>query len=260
LAGALCSQSLVNADPDLLGAAGRFAARRFTLALPSRPAASRSSMSAANPAAPPAWAAISCGVEMNPKLDVYFAEATKWYAELNRLRTIVVDCGLSEDMKWRQPCYTFGAGIVLLISPFKDYCALAFFKGALLKDPRGVLVAPGENSQAMRHIRFTGVREIVEQEPVIRSYIREAIEIEKAGLKIEKHSEHAVPEEFQTKLDENPGLKMAFEALTPGRRRAYLMHFAQPKQSKTREARIEKSLPQILEGKGLDHDHRSTQK
>jgi uncharacterized protein YdeI (YjbR/CyaY-like superfamily) len=197
---------------------------------------------------------------MNPKLDTYFSEATKWYGELNKLRTIVLDCGLTEDMKWRQPCYIFNDGVVLLISPFKEYCALAFFKGALLKDPNGILVAPGENSQSMRQMRFTNVEQIAELEPVAKSYINEAIAIEKAGLKIEKKSTHAVPEEFQKKLDEAPELKAAFEALTPGRQRAYLMHFSQPKQSKTREARIEKCLPQILDGKGLDHDYRSTGK
>ena len=197
---------------------------------------------------------------MNPQLDAYFGEATKWYDELNKLRTVVLGCGLAEEMKWRQPCYTFNGGVVLLISPFKDYCALAFFKGTLLKDPNGILVAPGENSQAVRQIRFTSVREIVEREPVLKSYIHEAIAIEKAGLKIQKNPTVSIPEEFQTKLDQNPDLKTAFEALTPGRRRAYLMHFAQPKQSTTREARIEKCLPQILAGKGLDDDFRSMRK
>jgi uncharacterized protein YdeI (YjbR/CyaY-like superfamily) len=197
---------------------------------------------------------------MNPKLDTYFSEATKWYGELNKLRMIVLSCGLTEDMKWRQPCYTFNEGVVLLISPFKDYCALAFFKGSLLKDPDGILVAPGENSQYVRQARFTTVQQINELEPVVRSYIQEAIEIEKAGLKVQKNPELSIPEELQNALNQNPVLKTAFDALTPGRRRAYAMHFAQPKQSKTREARIEKCTPQILAGKGLDADYRSTRK
>jgi uncharacterized protein YdeI (YjbR/CyaY-like superfamily) len=197
---------------------------------------------------------------MNPELDTYFSEATKWYGELNKLRTIVLGCGLAEDMKWRQPCYTFNNGVVLLISPFKEYCALAFFKGTLLKDSSGILVAPGENSQAVRQARFTSVREIVELEPVLQSYIHEAIEIEKSGLKVTRNPNLSIPKEFQKKLDEAPALKTAFEALTPGRRRAYLMHFSQPKQSKTREARIEKCLPQILAGKGPNDDSRSTVK
>jgi len=191
---------------------------------------------------------------MNPQLDTYFSEATKWYSELNKLRMIVLSCGLAEDMKWRQPCYSLDGGIVLLISPFKDYCALAFFKGSLLKDPNGILVAPGENSQAMRQIRFTSGREIAEREPVVKAYIDEAIAVEKLGLKIEKNPTVSIPEEFQKKLDEMPALKAAFEALTPGRRRVYLMHFSQPKQSTTRESRIEKCVSQILAGKGLDDD------
>jgi uncharacterized protein YdeI (YjbR/CyaY-like superfamily) len=195
---------------------------------------------------------------MNRKLDTYFSEATKWYNELNKLRTIVLDCGLTEDMKWRQPCYTFNESVVLLISPFKEYCALAFFKGSLLKDPNDILVAPGENSQAVRQARFTSVRQITELEPVLKSYIQEAIEIEKAGLKVQKNPTQAIPEEFQNTLNQNPALKTAFEALTPGRRRAYLMHFSQPKQSATRQARIEKCTPQILAGKGLDDGYRST--
>jgi len=195
---------------------------------------------------------------MNPKVTNYLAQAKSWQDEMARLRTIVLDFDLTEDFKWHQPCYLFEGGIVVLISAFKEYCALAFFKGALLKDPNGILVAPGENSRSMRQMRFTDVRQIAELEPVAKSYIDEAIAIEKAGLKIERTSAQAVPEQFQTKLDENPALKTAFEALTPGRQRAYLMHFAQPKQSKTREARIEKCLPQILAGKGLDDDYLST--
>lgn len=188
---------------------------------------------------------------MNPKVDDYLAQATRWPDELAKLRTLVLGCGLTEDFKWRQPCYLHDGGIVLLISSFKDYCCLAFFKGSLLKDPRGILVAPGENSQSMRQARFTSVRDIAMMEPVLKSYIEEAIANERAGLKIEKNSAVSIPEEFQTALDKNSALKNAFEALTPGRRRAYLMHFAQPKQSKTREDRIAKCLPQILAGKGF---------
>jgi uncharacterized protein YdeI (YjbR/CyaY-like superfamily) len=197
---------------------------------------------------------------MNRKLDIYFSEATKWYGELNKIRTIVLSCGLNEEMKWRQPCYTFNEGVVLLISPFKEYCALAFFKGSLLKDPNRILVAPGGNSQAVRQARFTTVQEITELEPVLKAYIREAIDIQEAGLKVQKMPALSVPEELQNKLDETPALKIAFEALTPGRQRAYLMYFSQPKQSKTRESRIEKCMPQILVGKGLDDDYRSTRK
>jgi uncharacterized protein YdeI (YjbR/CyaY-like superfamily) len=196
---------------------------------------------------------------MNPKVGDYLAQATRWQNELAKLRTIVLGCGLAEDFKWHQPCYTVENGVVLLISSFKNYCALAFFKGVLLKDPNAILTAPGENSQSMRQARFTDVRDIVAMQPVLESYIQEAIDNERAGLKIKKDPTVAIPEEFQAKLDEDSALKAAFEALTPGRRRAYLMHFAQPKQSTTREARIEKSVPQILAGKGLD-DTRSMPK
>jgi uncharacterized protein YdeI (YjbR/CyaY-like superfamily) len=197
---------------------------------------------------------------MNPNVDAYFADATRWYGELNKLRPLVLGCGLTEEIKWRQPCYTLDGGVVLLISSFKDYCALAFFKGALMKDPEGILVAPGENSQFVRQARFTSVRDIAALEPVIKSYIGEAIDIEKAGLKVQKNPTVSMPAEFQSKLDEIPALKTAFEALTPGRRRAYAMYFSQPKQSKTREARIEKCTPQILAGKGLGDDDRSLRK
>jgi uncharacterized protein YdeI (YjbR/CyaY-like superfamily) len=197
---------------------------------------------------------------MNPKVDDYLSQAKKWQDEMAKLRAIVLGCGLDEDLKWRQPAYSLDGGIVVLISAFKDYCALAFFKGTLLKDPAGILVAPGENSQSMRQIRFTDGQEITEREPLLKSYIQEAIEIENAGLKVEKNPTVSIPEEFQKKLTETPGLEAAFETLTPGRRRAYLMHFSQPKQSKTREARIEKCLPQILAGRGLDDDYRSTGK
>jgi uncharacterized protein YdeI (YjbR/CyaY-like superfamily) len=190
---------------------------------------------------------------MNPKVDDYLSQAKRWPDELAKLRTIVLDFGLTEDFKWHQPCYTVESGIVL-ISSFKDYCCLAFFKGELLKDANAILKAPGENSQSMRQARFTSSRDIAVMEPVLRSYIQEAIDNERAGLKVEKTSATSIPEEFQTKLDEDSALKAAFAALTPGRQRAYLMHFSQPKQSATREARIDKSVPQILAGKGLGDD------
>ncbi|HEV2187813.1 MAG TPA: YdeI/OmpD-associated family protein [Stellaceae bacterium] len=197
---------------------------------------------------------------MNPKVDAHLDKAKKWQNEMRALRTIVLNSGLAEEFKWHQPCYTFEGGIVLLIGSFKEYCCLAFFKGSLLKDPNSILVAPGEYSQAVRQARLTSVPQIAEMEPVLKTYIQEAIEIEKAGLKVQKSPKVEVPEEFQSNLDTNPALKTAFESLTPGRRRAYLMHFSQPKQSKTREARIERCLPQILAGKGLDDDYRSMRK
>lgn len=191
---------------------------------------------------------------MNPKVDFYFSKATKWQEELEKLRTLILDCGLTEELKWGVPCYTFQKGNVVLIHVFKEYCAMLFFKGALLKDTNGILVQQTDNVQAARQIRFTNIREIVELESVLKAYIFEAIEVEKAGLKVElkKTTEFAIPEEFQTKLDENAALKAAFEALTPGRQRGYILHFAQPKQAKTRESRVEKCIPQILNGKGLD--------
>jgi uncharacterized protein YdeI (YjbR/CyaY-like superfamily) len=163
---------------------------------------------------------------MNPKVDAYLSKAKKWQDEMRNLRTIVLDCGLTEELKWYQPCYTFENGIVLLISAFKEYSTIAFFKGALLKDAKGILVSPGENSQAVRQMRFTSIQQITEMEPLIKSYIYEAIEIQKAGLKLQKNPRVAIPEEFQNKLDENPALKAAFAALTPGRQRAYVMHFS----------------------------------
>ncbi len=191
---------------------------------------------------------------MNPKADFYFSKATKWQEELEKLRTLILDCGLTEELKWGVPCYTFQKGNVVLIHVFKEYCAMLFFKGALLKDTNGILTQQTENVQAARQIRFTSVREIVELESVLKAYIFEAIEVEKAGLKVElkKTAEFAIPDEFQTKLDENAALKAAFEALTPGRQRGYILHFSQPKQAKTRESRVEKCIPKILNGKGLD--------
>lgn len=192
---------------------------------------------------------------MNPRVDrVFFSKPQKWQEELEQLRAILLDCGLSEELKWEQPCYTFENHNIAIIGEFKDNCILSFFKGALLNDAKGILTKPGENTQAGRVIRFTGVKEIVELEPVLKAYIYEAVEIEKAGLKVDFKplAEHKIPEEFQNKLDENQSLKTAFEALTPGRQRAYLLHFSQPKQSKTRESRIEKCTAQILSGKGLN--------
>jgi uncharacterized protein YdeI (YjbR/CyaY-like superfamily) len=191
---------------------------------------------------------------MNPKVDFFFNKAKKWKEEFEKLRTIVLDCGLTEELKWGKACYTFQKSNIVLIHGFKEYCALLFFKGALLKDDKGILIQQTENVQAGRQIRFTNVREIVEMETILKAYIKEAIEVEKAGWKVnyKKTSEFKVPEEFQNKLDAIPALKTAFDALTPGRQRGYLFYFSQPKQSKTREARVEKCLQQILNGKGLD--------
>jgi uncharacterized protein YdeI (YjbR/CyaY-like superfamily) len=190
----------------------------------------------------------------NPKVDGVLRQAKKWHEEFETLRAIVLDCPLTEELRWYQPCYRFRNQNVVLIHGFKEYCALLFFKGALLQDPNSILVQQTENVQAARQIRFTSVREIVKMEPILKAYILEAIEVEKAGLKVKlkKTSDFKIPKEFQSKLDEMPALKTAFRALTPGRQRAYLLHFSQPKQSKTREARIEKCTQQILNGKGLN--------
>ena len=190
---------------------------------------------------------------MNSKVDFYFNKAEKWQDELEKLRIIILDCQLTEELKWGCPCYTYKNNNVVLIHSFKEYCAILFMKGALLHDTHGILIQQTENVQAARQIRFKSIQEIVEMEYLIKAYIQEAIEVEKAGLKVElkKTTEYSIPDEFQTKLDEIPVLKTAFEALTPGRQRAYLFYFSQPKQSKTRETRIEKNIPQILAGKGL---------
>lgn len=190
----------------------------------------------------------------NPEVDAYLSNIERWQDESRALRRIILDCHLTEELKWRQPCYTLQKSNVVIIQGFKDYCALMFFKGALLKDTDGILVKPGKSTQAGRQIRFTNVREIVGMEATLKAYIHEAIEVEKAGLevKLKKTSEYLVPEELQAKLDENPVLKTAFEALTPGRQRAYLLYFSAPKQSKTRESRVEKCIPRILNGKGLN--------
>ena len=191
---------------------------------------------------------------MNPKVDFYFVKAQKWQKETELLRTIVLHCGLTEELKWGCPCYTFENSNIVLIHVFKEYCALLFFKGALLQDAEGILVQQTENVQAARQVRFTSVQQIVEREAVLKAYIYEAIEVERSGLKValKKTAEFEMPEEFQQKLDEDDVLKTAFETLTPGRQRAYLLYFSGPKQSKTREARIEKCRQPILNGKGLN--------
>jgi uncharacterized protein YdeI (YjbR/CyaY-like superfamily) len=191
---------------------------------------------------------------MNPKADFYFTKAKNWQEEINRLRMIILECGLTEELKWGCPCYTFEGKNIVLIHVFKEYCAVLFFKGTLLNDPKGILVQQTENVQASRQVRFTGNKEITEQKAILKAYIYEAIEVEKAGLKVElkKTAEYSIPEEFRKKLDKSAALKKAFYALTPGRQRAYLLYFSAPKQSKTRESRIDKCKQQILEGKGLN--------
>jgi uncharacterized protein YdeI (YjbR/CyaY-like superfamily) len=200
---------------------------------------------------------------MNPKVDFYFYQAKKWQEEIKKLRMIVLDCGLTEELKWGVPCYTCPTGSsgqavqksnIVLIHVFKEYCALLFFKGALLNDANGILIQQTKNVQAGRQVRFTNLQEIAEMEAILKAYIYEAIEVEKAGLKVDfkKATEFTIPKEFQNKLDEISALKTAFDALTPGRQRAYMLHFSAPKQSKTRESRIEKYMQQILKGKGLN--------
>ena len=190
----------------------------------------------------------------NPKVDAFLKKAKQWREEFEKLRRIVLGCGLTEEVKWSKPCYTFEKSNIVLIHGFKEYCALLFFKGALLKDAKGILVQQTENVQAARQIRFTNVREIVKMKPILKAYIHEAIELEKAGLEVsyKRTSEFKTSGEFQKKLDELPVLKTAFDALTPGRQRGYLLYFSAPKQSKTREARVEKCMRQILNGKGLN--------
>jgi len=219
---------------------------------------------------------------MNPKVDWFFSKDTKWQKEYEKLRTIILDCGLTEELKWGCPCYTsptacpteslrrgsspsvsaraggraFQNTNIVLIHGFKDYCALLFFKGALLNDPNGILIQQTKNVQAARQIRFTNLREIVKMERILKAYIYEAIEVERAGLKVKlkKISDFKIPGEFQNKLDELPALRKAFDALTPGRQRAYIFYFSQPKLSRTRQSRVEKYLQQILHGKGLDDE------
>ena len=192
-------------------------------------------------------------IRMNAKVDFYFSKGKNWQKELEKLRMIVLDCGLTEELKWGCPCYTFQKSNVVLIHVFKEYCALLFFKGALLSDANGILIQQTKNVQAARQLRFTNVREIAKTEKTVKAYIYEAIEVQKAGLKVtfKKTTEFSMPEEFQKKLNKNAALKAAFHSLTPGRQRGYMLYFSQPKQSKTRESRVEKSIKQILNGKGL---------
>jgi uncharacterized protein YdeI (YjbR/CyaY-like superfamily) len=190
--------------------------------------------------------------EMNPKVDGFLRKAKKWRDEFEKLRMLCLDCGLTEEFRWGKPCYTYQESNIVLIHGFKEYCALLFFKGALLKDPKSILIQQTENVQAARQIRFTNVREIGAMQSILKSYIKEAKE--KAGLEVsyKKTSEFAIPEEFRNRLDNSPHLKKAFNALTPGRQRGYILYFSGAKQPATREARIEKCVPQILEGKGLN--------
>ena len=190
----------------------------------------------------------------NPEVDWFFDKETKWQKEFEKLRAIILDCGLIEELKWGQPCYTFQNTNIVLMHGFKEYCALLFFKGALLNDPNGILIQQTENVQVARQIRFINVREIVKMERILKAYIYEAIEVERAGLKVKlkKTSDFKIPEEFQSKLDKRPALRKAFDALTPGRQRGYIFYFSQPKLSKTRESRVKKYVKQILNGKGLD--------
>lgn len=193
---------------------------------------------------------------MNPKVDAYLRRATKWQHELKTLRRILLDCHLTEELKWGKPCYTFQDSNVVVLLPLKPHCALLFCKGALLNHSSGLLIQPTENTQGARQIRLTSVQEIAEKEAILKGIIREAIEVEKAGLEIvyKKNTDLVFPEEFQNKLDRIPALKAAFSALTPGRQRAYYIYFSGAKQSKTRKARVEKCMPRILKGKGLDDE------
>lgn len=191
---------------------------------------------------------------MNPKVDFYFAKAKSWQAELEKMRKIVLGCGLNEDLKWGSPCYTFEQRNIVLIHVFKEYCAILFFKGALLQDTDGILIQQSVNVQSARQVRFTNLKELTKLAPVLKAYIYQAIEVEKAGLKVDlkKVSEFPMPEEFQSKLNTDRALKKAFEVLTPGRQRAYLLYFAAAKQAITRDSRVKKYIPQILLGKGLN--------
>ncbi len=191
---------------------------------------------------------------MNPKVDFFFIKANQWQEEFKKLRTIVLDCGLTEELKWGTPCYTLDSCNIVLMHGFKEYCALLFFKGALLKDVKNILIQQSANVQAARQVRFTNVDQIGKMKTTLKDYIRQAIEVERAGLKValKKSSEFAMAEEFQRELNKSAALKKAFHALTPGRQRGYLLYFSQPKQSKTRQARVEKCKPQIMKGKGLN--------
>ena len=193
---------------------------------------------------------------MNPKVDWFFDKDSKWQKEYKKLRKIILDCALTEELKWGCPCYTFEKKNIVLIHGFKEYCALLFFKGALLNDAEGILIQQTKNVQSARQVRFTNLKEIVKIEKILKAYIYEAVEVERAGLKVrlKKTSDFKIPGEFQKQLDKKPALKKAFDALTPGRQRAYIFYFSQPKQSKTREARVEKYRKQILSGKGLNDE------
>jgi uncharacterized protein YdeI (YjbR/CyaY-like superfamily) len=193
-------------------------------------------------------------IEMNSKVDWFFNKESKWQEAYSELRSLVLSCELSEELKWGCPCYTVGKNNIVLIHGFKDYCALLFMQGALLKDPKGILIQQTENVQSARQLRFTKLEEILENKSTIKAYIEEAIALDKAGLKVvlKKTKEYPIPQEFQTLLDELPELETAFKALTPGRQRGYLLYFSSAKQAKTRESRIETYLPKIMEGKGLE--------
>ncbi|WP_367754609.1 DUF1801 domain-containing protein [Flavobacterium sp. WC2430] len=191
---------------------------------------------------------------MNPKVDDFINNAKKWQPEMEQLRKLLLDCGLTEEFKWRTPCYSFQGNNIALIASFKAFCAISFLKGSLLQDANGILIQPGENSQAVRFLKFTNVHEIEQLKPIIKNYIYEAIEVEKAGLKVafKSNKELELVDELKAILDKNLALKTAFESLTPGRQRAYNLFFEAAKQSKTRETRIEKYIPRILDGKGIN--------
>ena len=191
---------------------------------------------------------------MSPKVDEYLVKAKTWQKEIAKLRQILLDCHLTEELKWGKPCYTFQEGNVVIILPLKQCCALLLAKGALLNDPHGILIQPTENTQAARQIRFTNVRDIGKMESILQSYIHQAVEVEKAGLEVnyKKTSEFIIPQELQDRLDEDPAFRAAFNALTPGRQRGYILHFSAPKQSKTRASRIANCMQKILEGKGFN--------
>ncbi len=196
---------------------------------------------------------------MNPKVDKYLSKVENWQEELEQLRMIILDCGLTEELKWGVPCYSFQNTNIVIIGGLKDCCVFSFFKGNLLNDSEGILVKPGQNTQTVRVIRFTSVSEIVKMSPILKAYIYEAVEMEEAGMKVsriwrDKKNPEPIPEEFKKKLDKNPALRAAFEALTPGRQRAYILYFSAPKQSKTRETRVEKYIKQILDGKGFNEE------
>ncbi len=190
----------------------------------------------------------------NPKVDFFFSKAKQWKDEYELLRKLMLDCDLTEELKWGVPCYTADGSNIVLIHGFKEYCAILFHKGVLLKDPKGILIQQTENVQSARQVRFTSAQQITAMLPALKAYVKDAIKVEKAGLKVElkKTEDYKVPDEFQSKLDADADLKAAFKALTPGRQKGYLFYFTQAKLSKTREARVEKSIPLILDGKGLE--------